>query len=188
MRVLKKVEGELDKKFEARERALKANREIVPTCARAIRLVQLRKFGQAREEAERIKRRIKEIEKMLKQYPDLRDSVLGSAYQEYAELVVYLGMVEKGRIVDPGVPAKYFLLGLGDAIGELKRYALELAAAGEHEKARSLYESLEDLYAEYAGLAYPNSIVPGLKHKQDVARKVLNDLKETLLKARIYNP
>ena len=111
--------------------------------------------------------------------------MLGSAYQEYAELMTYLSVVRTGKLPRVAVPAEYYLTGLGDAIGELKRYALELLAKGKRKEAEELYESLEDLYAEYASLAYPGSIVPGLKRKQDVARKVLNDLRETLAKTKI---
>ena len=185
--MIEKIKRELDEKFEAREKALKASRDIVPTCARAIRLVQKREFKKAEQEAERIRQKISAVEKLLEGYPVLRNSVLSSAWQEYSELVIYLSVAEGKELPEPDVPPEYYLTGLGDAIGELKRYALELMAEGKKEDAKRLYEELEDFYSEYAGLAYPNSIVPGLKHKQDVARKVLNDLRETLAKARIFS-
>lgn len=171
----------MDKKYKAREQALKANREIVPLCAKAIRLVQKKKFKDAMKEANKIEKKIRAIEKLLKNYPDITNTVLGAAYQEYAELAIYLNFIEKKTLPTLSVPPKYYITGLGDAIGELKRYALELVSEGKEKEARKLYEKLEDLYVEYASLTYPNSIVPGLKHKQDTARKVLNDLRERVI-------
>ncbi len=183
--MINRIKKELDKKFAVREKALKANREIVPMCAKAIRLVQKKEFKKAEQEANKIDKKIRKIELILKNYPDIKDSVLGAAYQEYAELMIYLSLVRGRKLPSLKVPLKYYLTGLGDAIGELKRYVLELLAEGKKEDAEKLYNKLEDLYAEYASLAYPSSIVPGLKHKQDVARKVLNDLRETLTKNKI---
>ena len=171
----------LDKKYQAREQALKANREIVPLCASAIRLVQKKQFKSAMKESNKIEQKIRAIERILKNYPDITNTVLGAAYQEYAELAIYLNFIEKKSLPALSVPPKYYMTGLGDAIGELKRYALELVSEGKDKEAKDLYEKLEDLYVEFASLTYPNSIVPGLKHKQDTARKILNDLRERVL-------
>ena len=77
---------------------------------------------------------------------------------------------------------KFYLLGLGDAIGELKRIGMELLSEHKLKQAEKLADDLENLYFEFSQSVYPNSIIPRLKHKQDVARQVLNVLHEEILR------
>lgn len=173
--MIKDIQKKLDKKTKARENAFKIQREIIPKCARAIRDVQKKNYKKAKKDMKEIEKIIKKVEKELKSYPELINPMLGSCYQEYAELYIFLNYVENGKLPKVNVPPEYYLTGLGDAIGELKRIGMELLAEGNVKGAEKLYNDLEILYGEFSMLIYPNSIAPGLKHKQDVARKVLND-------------
>ena len=183
--MIRKISEELGKMAEARDNAIKLQREIVPWCAQAIRDIQKKKFDEADEKIEKIEKRIKETEKVLGKYPEIVNSVLGTAYQEYAELRIFLSYLKSKKLPVISVPAKYYLLGLGDAIGELKREGMEMLAEGEFEKAQELYEELEDLYYEFSQYVYPNAVVPGLKQKQDVARAVLNRFREQIIERKL---
>lgn len=185
--MIKKVSAELEDMANARDEAIKLQREIVPWCAQAIRDVQKKKFSEAEEKIKRIEKRINETEKILKKYPEIVNSVLGSSYQEYAELKIFLSYLKEKKLPKINVPSKYYLLGLGDAIGELKREGMEMLAVGKEKEAERLYEELEDLYYEFSQYVYPNSIVPGLKQKQDVARMVLNKFREQIIDKKLRN-
>jgi len=180
--MITKIRKELDEQEKIRSEAIKAGREIIPLCARAIRSVQKGDYKPAEKAVSEIEGKIKKIEVILADYPVVKDATLGAIYQEYAELCIVLAYLEKKKLVEVNVPPEYYLLGLGDAIGELKRVGMELLAAGKKKEAKTLYEALEDIYADYAGLTYPNSIVPGLKRKQDVARGVLNNFHDQLVR------
>ena len=173
--LLKAEYQKLDKKTIAREKAFKTQRAVIPKCARAIRDVQKNNLKKAKKDLKEVEKIIKKVEKELKDYPELINPMLGSCYQEYAELCIFLGYVEKGKLVKVNVPPEYYLTGLGDAIGELKRIGMELLAEGNVKGAVKLHSDLEEIYNEFSQFIYPNAIAPGLKHKQDVARKVLND-------------
>ena len=180
MIMLSKVHHELEKMNNARERAIKANREIVPLCAQAIRDIQKEKYRQAEKSLARIRKKIKAVEKLLKDYPDLLYNILSSGYQEYAELSIFLSYVKKRKLPKLDIPAKFYLLGLGDAIGELKREGMSLLSKHKLKEAERLKEELEDLYYEFSKKTYPNSLVPGLKPKQDAMRRVLNDYNDSI--------
>ncbi len=184
--MMKKIISELDEKVKVREEALKAQREIIPLCAQAIRDVQKGKVDKAWKSAKKIDMKIKRIEKLLKKHPDMVKPVLGTAYQEYAELMIFLNYLKNKKLPVLSIPAEYYLLGLGDAIGELKRVGMQFLAEGRIREAEGLYDELEELYYKFSEFVYPNSIVPGLKQKQDTARRVLNAFSEQLLNFRIH--
>ncbi len=178
--MLTKVHRELEKMLDARERAFKIQRGIVPLCAQAIRDIQKEKYGQAEKSLKRIKKLIKRVELLLKDYPDMLYAVLGIGYQEYAELSIFLSYVKKRKLPKIDVPPRFYLLGLGDAIGELKREGMRLLSCHKLKEAEKLKEELEDLYYEFSKKTYPNSLVPGLKPKQDAMRRVLNDYNDSI--------
>ncbi len=180
-----KILKQLDKKVEVREKALKKQRKIVPLCAQAIRDVQKNKVKKAEKSVKEIEKIIKEIEKDLEEYPDLKNSVLGTPYQEYAELMILITYLKNKRLPELNIPPQYYLTGLGDAIGELKRTAMDYLGQGDLKKAEGLYKELEELNYLFSKQVYPNSIVPGLKQKQDAARRILNNLYEQIVNYKI---
>lgn len=184
MKKLMKVKKELDNIVNAKERAIKLRRKIIPLCAQAIRDIQKKKYGMAQRKLDSIKKQIKQCEKILKSYPGIVNSMLGICYQEYAELSIFLSYMKNKKLPSLNIPAKYYLLGLGDAFGELKRVGMELLSEQKIDKAEKLLEDLEDLYFEFSQYVYPNSVVPGLKRKQDVARRVLNNLHEAVWRSK----
>jgi translin len=180
MIMLSKVHHELERMLNARERAFHIQREIVPLCAQAIRDIQKEKYGLAEKNLKRIRKLIKRVELLLKDYPDILYNILGSGYQEYAELSIFLSYVKKRKLPKLDVPPRYYILGLGDAIGELKREGMSLLSRHKLKEAERLKEELEDLYYEFSKKTYPNSLVPGLKPKQDAMRRVLNDYNDSI--------
>lgn len=183
--MINKILKKLDKKTEVRETALKKQRKIVPLCAQSIRNVQKGDYKKARKSIKEIEKEIKEIEKILKNYPDLINSVLGTPYQEYAELMILTNYLKTKKLPELNIPPQYYLTGFGDAIGELKRVAMDLLAEGKLKEAEELAEELEELNYLFSKQVYPNSIVPGLKQKQDVARRILNNLHEQIVNYKI---
>ena len=183
--MINKILKKLDKKTETREKALKKQRKIVPLCAQAIRDVQKGREKQAEKAVKEIEKSIKEIEKIVKDYPDLKNSVLGTPYQEYAELMILTSWLKAKKLPSLSIPPQYYLTGLGDAIGELKRVAMDLLGRGKLKEAEQLYNELEELNYEFSKQVYPNSIVPGLKQKQDAARRIINSLYEQIINYKI---
>ena len=74
-----------------------------------------------------------------------------------------------------------YLQGLGDVVGELRRLALELVRVGRFSDAWMLLEAMEAIYLGLRGLDYPDALAPGIRHKADVARRLVDDTKSMLV-------
>ena len=183
--MLEKIKKELENAYLKREKILKKRRDILPLCQEGVKHIHQDEFQEAEEKKQEAKKLLKECEDELKEHSVLKDKALGKSYQEYAELCIVKKYMEDGEIPELNVPPKYYLTGLGDAIGELKRVAMDKIGEGKIKEAEKIEDELEELYTKFKRFSYPNSIVPNLKRKQDVARKVLNDLHENIVSAKI---
>ncbi len=183
--MLSDVREELEEVYGKREEVLRRRRGIVPACQEGV-IYSLRGDVEGAEEKRREAiKLIRDCERVLEGFPALKSKLLGSGYQEYAELVILQGYIENGEVPDVDVPGVYYLLGLLDAVGEIKRYAMLKLGDGDLETAEVILRDLEDIYSEVNVFSYPNSIVPGLKRKKDVARGVINDLSRNIVSAKI---
>ncbi len=109
----------------------------------------------------------------LKRYDDkfLHHSM--QAYQEYAEAVVFYAV--KTRRTVPGARAvgindEAYLMGLMDVVGELKRELLEALRESKRSDAEFYFALMKRIYDGTRGLRFAESVLPGFRRKQDVAR------------------
>lgn len=185
---LEAIKKELEDEYRAREKAIGIQRRIIETCARAIRDLHHSDFEASEKKLAEAKELIKGTEKALAEYPETAERMLGISYQEFAELSILLHYLRERKLMEPkklGVPSKYYLTGMADAIGELKRQAMEILASGDLKAAEKLEKELEEIYYEFSTFVFPSSIVPGLKPKQDAMRKILNDLHSQILAQKL---
>jgi len=68
-----------------------------------------------------------------------------------------------------------------DVIGELKRHSLRLIERGGYEESLKVFDIAESVFNQVEELAFAENIIPGLKRKLDIYRKVLDDWKELLI-------
>lgn len=183
--MLDRIKEDLEDAYQKREKVLKKRRDILPLCQEGVKAIHQGDFQEAERKREKAFELIGKCEEILEDYPVLLDKALGKSYQEYAELCIVKSYLEDGELPEIDVPDRYYLTGLGDAIGELKRYAMDKLGEGDVEEAEGVEKELEDLYTKFNGFSYPNSMVNNLKRKQDVARKVINDLHENIVSAKI---
>ncbi|WP_230951527.1 hypothetical protein [Sulfolobus acidocaldarius] len=76
---------------------------------------------------------------------------------------------------DLGIPDAFYILGIADAIGELRRKTLEHLRKKELEEAEKTYQMMEELYELLWELEYPKALVPNLRQKIDAMRRVLEE-------------
>jgi translin len=113
---------------------------------------------------------------MLSGHPELAHAgYIENALQEYAEVGIVQSLLENGDVPSPedlGVGNVPYLLGLGDSVGELRRFCLDELKSGKVARANHFLELMEDIFAALMRFEYPDAIAP-LRHKQDVARSLL---------------
>jgi len=103
-------------------------------------------------------------------------SIMEPALEEYAEAQILLRLIKDGVFIGPediGVPGESYVLGLADVIGELRRRALDLIRRGNTGLAEECLDLMETIYNEIIGCDELLILVPGLRRKCDVARRVI---------------
>lgn len=167
----------LERKNAARELALTRSREIIRTCARTIRSVHRQEFTAAAE----LLAAAREISELmtadLREYPDLYYAgYVQDALKELVEATATLHLVQGQPLPEPsriGVDPPVFLNGLGEAVGELRRYILDRLRAGEMDRCEALLQIMDDIYSLLITLDYPDALTGGLRRTTDVARGVI---------------
>lgn len=118
-----------------------------------------------------------ELRKVGEVHPDLvYTGIVDAAMQEYTEAQTLLNLVEKNRFIAPeklNVPAVAYVLGLADVIGELRRQALDSLRAGDVKGAEHCLQVMEQIYVELMSMNEAYMLVPGLRRKCDVARRII---------------
>ncbi len=175
----------LDSLEEIREEALKVSRDIIRLSGKAITAIHTNNVSEAEKIMQELEKAKKNFMQLVSKTPELLYSgFTNNALGEYVEAALYYEIVKNKRIphIDElGVPVIPFLLGLGDLVGELKRRILELIRNNDYENAWQFLEVMEDIYNNLRRLDYPEPLAPGLRHKADVARRLVDDTKAFLM-------
>ena len=98
------------------------------------------------------------------------------ALQEYSEANIFLKLIEESRFVSAteiNVPAIDYVLGLADTVGEFRRLTLDALREGNVAKGEELLEIMDEIFVELMGMDEAYVLVPGLRRKCDVARRII---------------
>jgi len=100
------------------------------------------------------------------------------AFQEFAEAWIVASFAEKKDLPNPAelkVPVESYLTGLADAAGEMRRYALDSLRRDEFEEAGRALASMEEIYTALKGFDFPRAVIPNLRRKVDIIRRLLEE-------------
>jgi len=175
--ILKEVKEELTQKDGVRENAQESMRKATSLSKQAILLMHQKKYGKARKLIENSKENISRLKGLAKEYPDIiYTGMFSAALQEYSEANILLGLIQESRFVTPkeiNVPAVDYVLGLADAIGEYRRLVLDALREGDVEKGEECLKTMDEIYIELMAMDEAYMLVPGLRRKCDVARRII---------------
>ena len=172
-----KIRADLEKKNRVRDLALVQSRELIRYCANAIRAAHRLEFVEAeallrkaREAAETMAR---ELEGQLDLY---YAGYTQDALKELAEAHITYALIRDLPLPDPdelGVDYAAYLNGMAEAVGELRRYALDLIRRDEVDSSERILAAMDDIYSLLVTVDYPDAITRGLKRVTDVTRSIL---------------
>ncbi|MCA6214494.1 haloacid dehalogenase [Thermococcus bergensis] len=186
--IIAEIREVLDKKDELREEALKLTRDIVRLSGDSIKALHRGEIKTAKERLEKAEELVKKLKEKLKGHEDLYfTGYVQSAHQEYVEALLFYCYLLGKDFPSPkeiGIPEADYALGIGDFIGELRRYFLTLLLKGDLEEAQEVYAFMEKVYDELVTLEYPKGLV-NIRQKQDQARYVLERTLEDLTRAKV---
>ncbi len=183
--IVRAADGYLAERDKVREEAIRVSRDVVRLSGWAVTAVHKGSLEEALGYLREAEEKARRLVEMLSPYPELLNSgMANNALSEYVEARVFIDVITGRGLPGPeelGVGYVPYLQGVGDVVGELRRLALELVRHGEFEKAWSLLDAMEAIYLELRSLDYPEALAPGVRHKADVARRLVDDTKAMLV-------
>jgi translin len=178
---LRDARRRLEAKDEVRDRMLNAKRGVTSKARESINEAQQGRLDDARSAYEDALEQVQAIRADLDEDPDLRHSgALRNALQEVAEAWVLLSLGGE----DEAMTAEAFVLGVGDAVGELRRHALDALIDQDPGEAEERLAGMETLYEELRTIDVPSGVVD-LKHEVDVARTLVDKTRGKIALGRI---
>jgi len=175
--VLKDIRKELKEKEKVRENAQKDMRKATSLSKQAILLIHQKRLKEANKLIEKAESIISKLNTASSTYPNIIYSGLfNAAIQEYSEANIFLKLIEESRFITPkeiNAPSVDYILGLADVIGEYRRMALDALREGDLEKGEKCLRMMDEIYMELMAMDEAYMLVPGLRRKCDVARKII---------------
>ena len=172
-----RAQQELSAKHEAREAGLRISREVIRLSANAIRAVHRHDLDEAASLIAQASERLEEADAIRGQSPDIYYSgFLADARKEYAEANITLALISGNPIPQAealGVEMSSYLNGMGEVIGELRRYVLDSLRRNETGRCEELMQVMDDIYSLLVTVDFPEGVTGGLRRTTDAMRGVL---------------
>ncbi|MET1128888.1 MAG: haloacid dehalogenase [Thermoproteota archaeon] len=183
--VVSEIDAVLSKREEVRDKLIKMGRDIVRLSGQVINAIHRGALDEARRLLEQMSAAAQEYMELARAEPFMWYSGhTANVLSEYVEAVAFYRLVTEGSLPsleELGTPEVPYLQGIGDMFGEARRLVLDLLRQGRIDEAERLLEAVEALYFELRALEYPEALLPGVRHKVDVARRLIDDTKSLLL-------
>jgi len=168
----------------AREKVLPLSREVIRHCSLAIRALHRQEMEEADRMLGEARRLLDEADKAIADSGELlRRSFMIDAQKEYAEGRITLALVNGKQPPAPeelGVDPVAYLHGLGEAVGELRRYLLDSLRKGELSRGDEFLSAMDDIYNILVTMDYPDAITGSLRRTTDMVRGVLEKTRSDL--------
>ena len=168
----------------AREKVLPLCREVIRHCSQAIRAIHRQEFNQAKELLGAARNLLDEVFQAMVSCSELGyTGFVRDAQKEFAEGSITLALVAGEQLPSPdelGIDAAAYLNGLGEAVGELRRYLLDSMRKGDLSRGDELLAAMDDIYSVLVTMDFPDAITGGLRRTTDMVRGVLERTRSDL--------
>ena len=176
--IAEKIRLYFSTKDAARENILRLCREITRYSANAIRTVHRQENAKAEQLLGSAHVLLEELNhNILNKHNDLRHAgFVHDAQKEFAEGSIALAIVTGKSLPDPetlGVSYPAYLNGLGEAVGELRRYLLDSLRRNDLSRCEELLAIMDEIYATLVTMDFPEAITYGLRRTSDAVRGIL---------------
>jgi translin len=162
---------------QAREKSLLLSRECIRLSANTIRAVHRQQFDHAMELLEEAGNRVQELRQSLMDHQDLYYAgFVQDAQKEYSEANATLAFVAERPLPLPkdiNVEIAPYLNGLGEAVGELRRFILDALRRDEVSRCEAVLGTMDDIYNILVVMDFPEGVTGGLRRTTDMVRGVL---------------
>jgi len=175
--LLKRISKELKEKEAKRQRTQQDMRKAISLSKQAILAIHQKRPSNAEQLIKKAENVMSGLDRDSNTYPEIvYCSMFNAARQEYAEANIFLKLTQDSKLITPAEinsPPIDYILGLADVIGEYRRLALDSLREGDLKKGERSLQIMDDIYTELMGLEEAYLLVPGLRRKCDIARRVI---------------
>ncbi len=188
-KIMKQITQELDHKDAAREQIIDGSRQIIRLTRQSVALIHHNEPKKARTLIEAALKELKQLSRVSEEYPELYyGGILTPAQQEIAEATILESLVNSQdfpQFEESLISPPAYLLGMADAVGELRRLCLDNLRELKLEKAKQSFSKMEEIYQALLELDYPSGLTPGLRHKVDTARRLVEETRTDVTRAHL---
>ena len=162
---------------EAREKALRGCRQVIRYSADAIRAVHRQEPGRARQLLDSAHELVRELSHDLARHGKLLHSgFIHDAQKEFAEGSITLALIAGNDLPKPkalGVSYAAYLDGLGESVGELRRYILDSLRRDDFSRCEELLILMDEIYGILITMDFPELLTHGLRRTTDTIRAII---------------
>jgi len=183
----KNIYAKLAKQNEARDLLINEMHEVLKVTREAISAIHRNELKKAEKSIENAQTKMKGAQIHLEKLSQL--PVIGLVHDaegEVAEAALFLAFRQQQTLPRPeeiGVTEVGYLHGLGDLVGELRRYALDSLTNDNLEEAKRAFSVMELIYATLLNFDFPRGLTKGVRRKTDVARGLIERTRADLSSA-----
>jgi len=162
---------------EAREKALRSCRQVIRYSADAIRAVHRQEHGKAKQLLDSAHELLQELSHDLAGHGKLLHSgFVHDAQKEFAEGCITLALIAGEDLPKPktlGVSNAAYLDGLGESVGELRRYILDSLRRDDFSRCEELLTVMDEIYGILITMDFPELLAHGLRRTTDAVRGII---------------
>lgn len=177
--IIFEIEELLKQKDEKREILIINSREIIRKSGNAILAFHKKDLDKAMKLLDQAKKLLEDSLNICNQFPEYKHTgPLPQAMQEYAEAIITISLIKDGKLPSPkdiGITIESYLTGLADSIGEMRRQILDSLREDKIEESEKILRLMDEIYGLLKNIEYFKNIVPGLKRKIDIIRKIIEE-------------
>jgi translin len=161
----------------AREKALRSCRQVIRYSADAIRAVHRQERDKAKGLLDSAHGLLRELNQDLAKHGRLLHSgFVHDAQKEFAEGSITLALIAGEGLPRPetlGVSNAAYLDGLGESVGELRRYILDSLRRGDFSRCEELLTIMDEIYGILITMDFPELLAHGLRRTTDAIRGII---------------
>ncbi len=161
---------------DAREKALRSCRQVIRYSADAIRAVHRQQHDRAKQLLDSAHELVRELNHDLAKHGKLLHSgFIHDAQKEFAEGYITLALIAGEDLPKPralGVSNAAYLDGLGESVGELRRYILDSLRRDDFTRCEELLTIMDEIYGILITMDFPELLAHGLRRTTDTIRAI----------------
>jgi len=161
---------------DAREKALRSCRQVIRYSADAIRAVHRQQHDRAKQLLDSTHELVGELNHDLAKHGKLLHSgFIHDAQKEFAEGYITLALIAGKDLPKPGalgVSNAAYLDGLGESVGELRRYILDSLRRDDFTRCEELLTIMDEIYGILITMDFPELLAHGLRRTTDTIRAI----------------